>query len=109
MYQKLRSTGLQVLSIAHVPRLIQKKSTHFLHKNGQGLFARRDFFGFRPARILLVKYRKLAPLLNIKGSDVGGRQYQKVNGQIAKLLRTPLGITGQTTMGIAGKKLSSLA
>ena len=83
-----------------------KKSTHFLHKNGQELFARRDFFGFRPARILLVKYRKLAPLLNIKGSDVGGHQYPRVNGQIAKLLRTPLENTGQTAMEIAGKKLS---
>ncbi len=83
-----------------------KKSTNFLHNNGQALFARRDFFGFRPARTLLKKYRKLAPLLNIKGSDVGGHQYPRVNGQIAKLLRTPLENTGQTAMEIAGKKLS---
>ena len=83
-----------------------KKIHEFFTQEWPGVIRTKGFFGFRPARILLEKYRKLAPLFDIRGSDAGGRQYQKVNGRIAKLLRRPLGTTGQTTMEIAGKKLS---
>ena len=105
MYQKPTSTGLQVLFIAHAP-VRSKKNPRIFHTRMARRHSHEGIFGFRPADFV-GEISQAGAFVRHKGI---GRWWASIPKSEwpdhRKAVEDALGTTGQTTMEIAGKKLS---